>query len=163
MRKLTMMLASWILVIVLLPLAVIGVRDILLRQADCLTCRRVFSLVFQPSDLNAPIAMAWIEKGMSRFYLFPRYVGPYIVEVYGASGNSEVIISALDCSVDIGFRSTFGPNKQNEVSSRFGRGLILGRFYLLPENVNQKDRIACDIRIKNNENMLLVVTRVSEL
>ena len=107
--------------------------------------------------------MSQIEKGTSRFYLFPRYVGPYFLSVYGASGDSEVTVASLDCSEDVGFKAVSGSNKQNEISSRFGRGFILGGLRVLPKQATTKDRIACEIKITSTENMLLVIARSSEL
>lgn len=162
MRKLTTTSALLLIsIIVLLPLAAIGLRDVLLRHSDCLACRRIFSLVFQPTDYNAPIAMSQIEEGTSRFYLFPRYVGPYFLEVYGASGNSEVTVISFECSEDVGFKAVSAPNKRNEISSSFGRGFILGSLHVLPRQAITKDRIACDIKVTTTENMLLVIRRVS--
>lgn len=164
MRKLTMTsILLLISVIVLLPLAAIGLRDVLLRQTDCFACRQIVSLGFRPSDYNAPIVMSQIEKGTSHFYLFPRYVGPYFLEVYGASGNSEVAVVSLDCSENVGFKAVPGPNEHSKVFSSFGHGFILGGLHVLPKQVATKDRIACDIKITSMENMLLVITRASEL
>lgn len=164
MRKRTAVLNLLLVSIVaLLPLAMIGLRDVLLRQVDCLSCRRILTLIAQPSDYNAPVAISRVENGVSHFYLFPRYVGRYLLQAYEISGGSEPSVLRLKCSEDFEFSPVSGKSKQNEVSSRFGRGLILGDIRILPEQVMGKDRISCDINITSTENILLVITRASEL
>lgn len=164
MRKLTTVpIVLLIFLLVLLPLVAIGLRDVLLRHTDCPVCRRIFSLAFQPDNYNAPIAIDHIVQGTSRFYLFPSYVGPYFLEVYGTSGKSEIAVVNFSCSAAVRLKAVSGPGKLSKVFSSFGHGLILGSFYLLPEHVITKQRIACDIEVASAENMLLVVTRASEL
>lgn len=164
MRKLTMIsILVLISVIVLLPLAAIGLRDVLLRQTDCLACRRIFSLVFRPADYHAPVAISRTENGISRLYLFPRYVGPYSLKVYDVSDNSEVAVVRFYCSENIGFKAASKPNKYNKVFTWFGDGFILGGLRILPKQVAFKEGITCDIELAGTKSALLVITLASEL
>lgn len=152
-----------IFVIVLLPLAVIGLRDVLLRQTDCLACRRIFSLIFRPVDYHTPVAIGRSENGASRLYLFPTYVGPYSLKVYDVPDNPEVAVVQFDCSEDIGFKAASKPNKYNKVFTRFGQGFVLGSLRILPKQVALKNGIVCDIKLTGAKSALLVITLASEL
>lgn len=152
-----------VFVFFLLPLAAIGLRDVLLCKTDCLVCRRIFSLVFRPVDYHTPIAINWAKDGISRLYLFPRYVGPYSLKIYDIPDDSEVAVVQFACSESIGFQAALKPNKHNKVSTGFGRGLILGDFRISPEQVALKNGVVCDVKLTGTKSALLVVTLRSEL
>lgn len=144
-------------------LGAIGLREILLRQVDCVTCRRAYTLLYPPNDYNAPIAMAHVAQGRAAFYLFPAYVGPYFVEAFQVPSGPEVGIDRFECKDNITFKPMPGNNARNKVFSRFGNGVILGAVYMTPENVGKKTRPACQAVFTSNVDFLLVISRASQL
>lgn len=147
----------------MLVLGSIGLREILLRQIDCVICRGAYSLFYPPSDYNAPIAMARVTQGRAALYFFPSYVGPYYVEAFQVPSGPEVGVDRFECEDNITFKPMPGNNAVNKVFSRYGDGVILGAVYMTPENAGKKTRPACQVVFRTSVDLLLVVSRASQL
>lgn len=145
-------------------LALLGLRDVVLEDVDCVWCRRTISLVFSPADHNAPIALGRVEGSVSRQFLFGRYVGPCFVQVYGArEGRRPPALDDLSCSTPVERTSSFVEDGGNAVVSPLGRGFILGEIQLTPEHVRGRQRIECEFVLRDAEGLSLAVSRESEL
>ncbi len=139
-----------------------GIRDVTLRQMDCKSCRRIFSLFAQPRDYNAPAAIVKVIDGRARVYLFSKYAGPYFVEAYEVNADIELEFSKFECEGGIKFVSYPGPKSHRKVFSAQGRGETLGAVFFHPKNVGTKQREICEIEMTSPANFLLVISRASE-
>ena len=145
-------------------LSIFGIRDIVLKRVDCVTCRRVFALLLRPSDLNAPIAVGIVENGTAKFSLFPTYVGPYFVQIYrsGAASRSAQI-DGFECDADLRFEGTTGDASTHGTRSKFGSGVIAGGIFVPPALVVSNRRLACRASLRDKVSGLIVISRASEL
>lgn len=163
MNSIARIAALGVAVVLMLVLGSIGLREILLRQVDCVTCRGAYSLFYAPEDYNAPIAMTPVTQGRATFYLFPAYVGPYYVEAYQVPPGAEVGVDRFECEDNISFKLMPGSSDRNKVFSRLGNGVILGAVYMTPDNVGKKTRPVCHVVFTSNVDLLLLVSRASQL
>jgi hypothetical protein len=138
-------------------------RDMLLRETDCIECRRIYSLVLRPSDFNTPIAVGWFNNGATRFAILPRYVGLHFLALYGGAEIDPGRVS-LSCAQDIRFTPSDGGLDSNRLSSKFGAGVIVGTVYIAPEQVTAESPIECRLESSNDQGSFeIVISRASVL
>lgn len=159
-NKLTVALILFLILIT--PISIRGLREILLRDFDCPLCRRTFSLIYRPHDYNLPIAIGQIVNGEANLAIFPKYTGPYVIQLYGGAADVRANLTEFVCTNSNGLRVT---EVEKPVRIRTGRGLglNLGSIYLTPKQIHAADYIVCKLRINSSLPFKIVVARRSEL
>lgn len=144
-------------------LALIGMREIVLRSVDCLFCRRVISLVMRPDDINGPIAVVPLSGSGAQFFVFPRYVGPYAVQFFPAGGAPAMALNSIECDSELKVSSVPRSSESFPVFSSFGQGVILGGVFISPEVARGRSRPSCRLTLLAPTEGTLVIVRASEL
>jgi hypothetical protein len=134
-------------------------KEIMLRKVDCRYCRAVISLVAAPNDYNAAISIAEIDGRTATVFLFPYYVAPYSIQIYGIESQTSIRIETISCTPELAVNVFADTHK---VFSRYGRGAILAGLMLDVDAISSRERIECKVRLNKDTKGRIVVSRIDE-
>jgi hypothetical protein len=137
-------------------------RSLVLTKFDCWFCRVLVGFFVAPNDYNAPISITDINAQDAEIFLFPNYIGPHTIEIYGSDLDSTTRIDKITCAPELAVNLLSSEQPAGKVFSKHGHGFILAGLKIDANTIEATNRTACQIRLNRETSGRLIVSRISE-